>query len=317
MSEQAYLNLLQDILDNGEQTPIFGHTDKYLLSCIGTTLKFDLTKGFPVLSTKKTFYKGSFVELLWFIEGSGNIPKLHKQGVKYWNCWGVKHWNITHNTNLTKDEYSKLIDEGVITDHCIPLHYTNMTNWKYTNWEATQLDSEYRFSSLDQTKWLIDYIKQTPERKSFMVMHWDPETTYQQSETTGRESVELPACPFYHHVLLKGNKLTLVVGIRSSDAFLGLPLNIAQYALLAHMYAHVLDKEANQVIFHLNDYHAYSNLKEQIKEQLTRQPYELPQLNIADRGQQYLQDFSTEDFQVVNYKSHPALKGELTIVGGY
>lgn len=317
MSEQQYLDLLKDVLDNGEETPIFGSTDKYLLSCIGTTLKFDLTKGFPILTTKKIFYKGSFIELLWFIQGTGNIVDLHKQKVKYWNGWGVKHWNRMNNTNLTKEEYGELIDKGDIVKHCIPLHYTNITNWEYINRESVLLDSQYTFSSLDQSKWLIDNIQKTPERKSFLVSHWNPETTYQMSEKTGRESIELPACPFYHHVLIKGNKLNLVVGIRSSDIFLGLPLNIAQYALLTHMYAHILKKQVSQVIFHLNDYHAYSNLQEQIKDQLIREPYMFPKLEIKDRGQQYLQDFSIEDFNVLNYKSHSTLKGELTIVGGY
>jgi thymidylate synthase len=323
MSEQQYLNLLQDVLDNGIKKSIFGHEDKYLLSVFGRMLRFDLTKGFPIYTTKKVSYKGAFKEMIWFLEGSGDVTKLHRAGCTIWDEWGVKYHNKVNKTNYSMKEWQSLVDTGAIASEVIPLHYGNMTNWKYIRVNARLEDDggekyiDGAESTIDQTKWVIDYIQKTPDRKSFLVNSWNPIQVYQMADESNNESVSLPTCHYSHQIIVNQGKLSLLVNIRSNDLFLGNPYNVAQYALLTHMYAKCTNNEVGELVVSLGDAHLYSDHVEQAKEQRTRTLYMSPTFNIKDRGQKYLQDFCIDDFEVVGYKSHPTLKGDITVVGGY
>lgn len=314
MSEQNYLNLLNEVLETGTRKKIFGHDDKYIYSCNGATLKFNLSEGFPLFTTRKIYFNGAFKEMLWFIKGSENVIDLHKSGCKWWDDWGLKRYNSMEGfPKILKEEYEKLIENGELQYLYLSLHYTNITTWSYR-------DGYGDLHNLDQTKWVIDEIKKNPFRKSYLVNYWNPINVYQMAEQCDEESVVLPACHFYHQVLadVERNKLNLIVGIRSSDLFLGLGANIAQYALLLHMYAHCLKYDVGQLIIQLGDYHIYSDHIEQVKEMILRTPTELPTLKIKGINQQYLQDFVFDDFKIENYDvKYSQLKGDLTVVGGY
>jgi thymidylate synthase len=313
MSEQACLTLLQDILDNGVKKSIYGHEDKYLLSLFGRMIRFDMSEGFPIMTNKFTYWKGAFIEMLWFKNATRDIVQLHKQKVYIWDDWGCKHYNKVYKTNLTTKEFQDLIDEGELTEWKIPLHYSNSTAWEYTKFDYYNPTTAY----LNQTHWVIDNIKKTPDRKSFLVSYWNPTEVYQMADECGKESVTLPACHTHYNINVSKGKLSLLLSMRSWDFYLGGPFNIAQYAMLLHMYAHCTGFEPGELIISVADIHLYSNQLEQAKELLTRKPYTLPTLKIKDRGQQYLEDFVFEDFEVVNYKHHPKLAAEVVVVGGY
>lgn len=318
MSEQAYLNLLQDILDNGVKKSIYGHEDKYILSLFGRMIRFDMSEGFPIMTNKFTYWKGAFKELLWFIGATKDVVKLHNEKVTIWDDWGCKHYNKVNKTNLTTEEFQSLIDEGKLTEWKIPLHYSNSTAWKYAlGFGHPEYPHEPGQGYLNQTSWLINNIKKTPDRKSFLVSYWNPTEVYQMADECGNESVTLPACHTHYNINVSESKLSLLLSMRSWDFYLGGPFNIAQYAMLLHMYAHCTGFEPGELVISVADIHLYSNQLEQAKELLTKEPYTLPTLKIKDRGQQYLEDFVFEDFEVVNYKHHPKLAAEVVVVGGY
>jgi thymidylate synthase len=314
MSEQQYLDLLEYVLTYGTKKTIFGHEDKYILSKFGALLRFDLSQGFPIITTKKTYYKGAFAELLWFIEGSGDVVKLHKQGVNIWDSWGCKYWNQNEDEKLILEQYQQAIDDGEILGHRIPLHYKNSTAWHYSI-EYQGFGQEV--FKLDQTKWVIDNIQKTPDRKSFLVSYWNPTEVYQMADECGNESVSLPACHTHYSVNVSEGKLSLMLYMRSWDLLLGAPFNIAQYALLTHMYAQCTGFDVGELVITAADHHIYSDHIEQVTEQISRQPLEFPTISIKQRGQKYLQDFVLEDFEINNYQYHKPIKAPITVVGGY
>lgn len=316
--EIDYLNLLEDVLQNGEKKSIFGHEDKFLLSNFGAMLKFNCSNGVvPILTTKRVAWKNALKEILWMIEGSNDVVKLTKQGCHIWDDWAVKHLNKTGFRDLTIESYKDAVEKNQIQYVEIPLHYSNSTKWNYVSWELTQLDSKYKSSKLDQTKWVIDNIQKTPDRKSFVVSYWNPIQVYQMADECDQESVVLPACHFAYTVNQSNGFLHLSVKIRSWDLFLGAGFNIAQYGMLLHMYAKCTGFKPGKLVVMADDHHIYSDHIEQVKEQIDRIPRDFPTLEIVDRGQKYLQDFVFEDFIVKNYNPHSTIKAPITVVGGY
>lgn len=312
MSELNFIQLMQYVRDYGFKKEIFGHQDRHLISTFGNHIRFNLQEGCPIITTRKTPWKHSINEMLWYIEGTGDCAALRRDyKVVVWDLWAVNYHNKKYNTSYTVKEWQELVDNGSITEEKLPLHYTNMTNKKVYNYSLDTV------CSLDQTRWLLDGMRKTPFRKSFHVDMWQAETVYQMADECGNESVELPACWHSHTVNYLDGKLNLHVSGRSWDIWTAGAWNICQYAALCHMYAHCLKLPVGEIYFSTTDTHLYSNLLEQTNEQITRTPYQLPTLNIRDRGQKYLQDFNIDDFEVVGYKCHPTLKGEITVVGGY
>ena len=313
LEEQQYLDLVKDVLINGSKKDIFGVKDKYILSVFGRLLRFNLSNNtIPIYTTKKVYWKGAFKEILWFLNGTNNVAELTKQKVNIWNEFAYKYFKQTysrHNTNLTLEEFIQqyLLDK----DHFrIPTHYSNSTKWEYKD--------KLGFSCyLDQTKWIIDSIKKNPDRKSYVVNYWNPTEVYAMADECGNESVVLPACGFSYTVNVSNNKLSLSVKFRSSDIGTGLSFNTTQYALLTHMYAFCCGYEAGELVVMLDDAHIYSDQIEPLQKQLERIPTTFPKLQIKDRGQKYLTDFTFEDFEVIGYNPHEAIKVPLTVVGGY
>lgn len=303
--EQQYLDLLQDVLENGEDKPVFGSDNVFIRSVFGRSLRFDMADGFPVYTTKKVFTRGPIEEYLWFLKDGGNLTALINKGVRIWNEWGYKYWqqhqNLPIDRTSTQEEFVQYLKESQ-TPYFIPIHYSNFTSWN---------------GHLDQMAWVCKELPKRPFRKSYYVTCWNPEQAYQMAEISDRESVVLVACHTDHYLNVFKGRLSLRVTIRSNDLFLGNPFNVCQYAALLHMYSFLCGYEPGELLVNIDDAHIYSNHFEQVKEQISRQTYSFPRLVLKDRGQKNMQDFVAEDFAIEGYTSHPTLKGDITVVGGY
>lgn len=322
MSEYNYLALLDDVLKTGDKKSIYGHDDKYLLSKFGAMLKFDCTDGkVPILTTKRVAWKNALKEILWMIEGSNNVVELTKQGCHIWDDWAVKFLNQNNHyfkdNPLVLDSYRDLVEKESIIVATIPLHYSNSTKWEYYVESHKGSGHPVKWGKLDQTKWVIDNIQKTPDRKSFVVTYWNPTHVYQMADECNEPSVVLPACHFSYTVQQSNGFLNLSLKIRSWDLFLGAPFNIAQYGMLLHMYAKCTGFKPGTLVVMADDHHIYSDQIEQVLKQLERTPTEFPTLSIVDRNQQYLQDFEFSDFIVENYNPQETIKAPVTVVGGY
>ncbi|MGL5923723.1 thymidylate synthase [Chroococcidiopsis sp.] len=338
--EATYLKLLADVILNGSQKTIFDSAtkepmpDKCIYSLFGRQLRFDLSKGFPLYTTKKVFYRGAFEEMIWFLKGTGNVTDLIQKGVHIWDEWAYKHFQyrmkefpysyLAYPPDSTGRLIRQVQSQEELVDYLllsrqpfeIPVHYTAFTNWGCIEWDE-QANEPYEYS-IDQTEWIVEQVQKNPDRKSYYVTCWNPARTYQMAADRGLESVVLAACHIDHLVNVIDGRLNLRVGIRSNDLFLGNPFNVAQYALLAHMYAFLTGFPVGELLINIDDAHLYSDHIDQAIEQIGREILPMPQLMIHDRGQARMQDFVFEDFEwLIPYRSHGSLKGEVTVVGGF
>jgi len=330
MSEEIqYLELLKRVLETGSKKSIFSPTDKlgtidknvyseipkndkYILSVFGAALEFDCRDNvIPIYTSKSVYYPGAFKEMLWFLKGNGNVAELHQQKVPIWNGFAYKYF--LKQNKYTPSDYS--FEDFVATvlskpNYTIPIPYTD-----FTSWGSSSLYTEI----IDQTKWAIDTIQKSPDRKSFVVSCWNPERIYGMSETTGQESVVLAPCVYEHQLVVNDGRLNLRVTIRSNDLPIGNPFNTAQMGLLLHMYAKCTGFQPGTLLIQITDAHIYSDQIETVQEQLKhiRSIKPFPKLQIIDRGQKYLTDFEYSDFKVLDYYPEETLRFPLTLVGGY
>lgn len=293
-ADNQYLDLCQHILDNGVRKE--DRTGTGTLSVFGYQMRFDLSKGFPLLTTKKTSFKLIKEELLWFLSGSTDVRELIDQRNHIWTPDATRWYNERFNRNVTEDEYIEML-------------YDKRNTESYRNVMAN-LGSIYgaqwrRFTGdfgeiIDQIENVIDQIKTNTDSRRHIVTAWNPAEI---------EDTALPPCHYAFQFYVANGKLSCMFQMRSSDVPLGLPFNIASYALLTHMIAQVTDLEVGELIYTGGDVHIYLNQIDGIQEQLKRreQAYELPQLwlnpNIKD-----IDDFTADDIKILNYKSHPAIK---------
>lgn len=272
--DYAYHGLLQKILNEGFDKG--DRTGTGTRSLFGEQLKFDLRRGFPLLTTKKMFTKGIIHELLFFISGDTNIKYLQDNGVKIWDEWADedgelgpvygKQWRKWHNSREV-GEY----------------------------WEANK--------GIDQLAWVIDRIKTTPDCRRQIVTAWNPAEI---------EDAALPPCHCFFQFNVQGSTLHLQMYQRSCDVFLGVPFNIASYALLLAMVAQVTGLEAGVFTHTYGDVHIYSNHMEQVKEQLGRKPFAHPVL-LLNTDIQSIDDFKFDDITITGYESHPTIKAEVSV----
>lgn len=322
MSEQNYLNLIKDITENGFKKTIFSPkktigtinkgvyteevNDKYLLSLFGAMLRFDCSNGsIPIFSTKRVAYKSAFKEMLWFLNGNGDVAKLHNDKCTFWDSWAYQYYLKMFGLKTEEYSYDSFIKDILESGEpfVIPVPYTDFTSHS---------------GNIDQTKWIIDSIAKTPDRKSFVASAWNPSRLYAMASINNKESVVLAACHCEHQVVINNNTTNLRVTIRSSDSVLGLPANVAQYGMLLHMYAKCTGYPAGELLVQLTDVHVYSDqLGEDLYAQLNSTPKEFPTLEIQDRGQKYLTDFVFDDFKVIGYKADSVKRFNLTVVGGF
>lgn len=326
--EYQYLDLLKDIIENGTDKEVFfspevkaqyeakGEKPPFIRSLFGRQIRFDLSQGFPLITTKKTFYKGIIIELLWFLKGESNIKYLVDNNVHIWDEWAWKKYNKNHAKDglpamdqgafITKLK-EESVDSGFVKKWGdIVTVYGKM--WR--RWPASH-DRE-----IDQLAWVIEGLKEAPFRKSYVVSAWNPDFIYAMAADENKNEVP----PFCHTTfqfsVTEGDKLNLGLYQRSADSFLGVPFNIASYALLLQMVAQVTGLRAGEFVHSFGDVHAYSNHFDQINEQITRNPFPLPVMKLNPERKN-IDDFVFEDFVLENYESYPPLKAEIANVGGF
>ncbi len=263
---KQYHDLLKHVLDNGSVKS--DRTGTGTVSVFGYQLRFDLQKGFPLLTTKKLHTRSIFHELLWFLKGETNIKYLKDNKVSIWDEWADENGNLG-------PVYGK--------------------QWR--SWEAAD------GKTIDQITNVINEIKKNPDSRRLLVIAFNPADI---------EKMALPPCHAFFQFYVANGKLSCQLYQRSADIFLGVPFNIASYALLVHMVAQVCDLEVGEFIHTLGDAHIYSNHFEQVKLQLSRECKSLPQLKLNPNVKNIF-DFKYEDIEILNYDPHPAIKAEVAV----
>ncbi|MDW3095652.1 MAG: thymidylate synthase [Gammaproteobacteria bacterium] len=261
-----YLTLLNHVLTNGIEQQ--DRTGTGTISTFGYQMRFDLSEGFPLLTTKKLHTKSIIHELLWFLRGETNVKSLQEVGVSIWNEWA--------------DEQGEL---G-------PVYGAQWRAWPMSNGE-----------SIDQLSNLVEQLKKNPYSRRHIISAWNVGEI---------DKMALPPCHTMFQFYVSQGKLSCQLYQRSADVFLGVPFNIASYALLLIMIAHVIDLEVGEFIHTFGDVHVYKNHIQQAKLQLQREPYKLPTLEI-NRKVNTIFDFKFEDFVLKNYQSHPHISAPVAV----
>ena len=281
-NEQAYLDLLRLVLTEGTEKG--DRTGTGTLSHFGAQLRFNLADGFPLLTTKKVHFKSIVYELFWFLSGSTHVDYLQANGVRIWNEWATAEQTARFNRPAG--------DLGPVYGH----------QWR--NYGASQReDGSYNNDGVDQITQVIEQIKTNPNSRRLIVSGWNPGEA---------DQVALPPCHTLFQFFVADNKLSCQLYQRSADLFLGVPFNIASYALLTHMVAQVCGLEVGEFIWTGGDCHIYQNHREQVELQLTRSLYTLPTLTLNPDVKDIFA-FKYEDISVDGYESHPAIKAKVAV----
>lgn len=309
--EYQYLNLCQDILQNGRMKKSHS-TGVGLKSVFGRQIRFDLSQGFPLLTTKKVFLRGIIHELLWFLSGSSNIRYLTQNNVHIWDDWPYKNYRQAVKKGLVPalnlDEFAqKIAKSSLFAKKWGELGPVYGVQWR--RWPA----SDGR--RIDQLGWVIGKIKKYPQKKHFVVSAWNPEFNYEMAASRAK-SVSIVPCHTLYHINITDDKLSLQLYQRSADLFLGVPFNIASYALLTLMLAQVTGYKPGDFVHTFGDVHIYANHFDQVKEQIKRRPRPFPQMKLNPKITK-IDDFTFNDFELVGYNPYPPIKGKITVVGGF
>lgn len=263
---QPYLKLLSDILEHG--TDKLDRTGTGTRSLFGYQMRFDLSKGFPLVTTKKLHLKSIVYELLWFIRGETNVRWLQERGVKIWDEWADENGDLG------------------------PVYGSQWRSWPAP-------DGRH----IDQLANVVESIRTKPDSRRHIVSAWNPAEV---------DEMALPPCHCLFQFYVANGKLSCQLYQRSADTFLGVPFNIASYALLTHMMAQVTGLEVGDFVHSFGDVHLYNNHFEQARLQLTREPRPLPKL-VMNPERKRLEDFVYEDFVFEGYDPHPHIKGDVAV----
>ncbi len=263
---QQYLNLMQHILENGSDKE--DRTGTGTKSVFGYQMRFDLSKGFPCVTTKKLHLRSIIHELLWFLKGDQNIKYLKENGVSIWDEWADEEGNLG------------------------PVYGVQWRSWKTPDGR-----------SIDQIKKLIDGIRNNPDSRRHIVSAWN---------VADVDEMALPPCHTLFQFYVADGKLSCQLYQRSADVFLGVPFNIASYALFTMMVAQVCDLKPGDFVHTFGDAHLYSNHIEQTELQLSREPRELPTMKINPDVKDIF-SFKFDDFELINYDPHPHIKGAVAV----
>jgi thymidylate synthase len=265
-SLRNYLDLLQEVLDNGAVKG--DRTGTGTLSVFGRQLRFNLSEGFPLVTTKRIHLKSVVHELLWFLRGDTNITYLKDNGVKIWDEWADENGDLG------------------------PVYGSQWRAWETSDGRT-----------IDQIEQVVEGIKRNPDSRRHLVSAWNVSVI---------DEMKLPPCHFVFQFYVAAGKLSCMLTMRSVDTFLGLPFNIASYALLTHMIAQQCDLEVGEFIWSGGDVHIYNNHLDQVMLQLSRDPLPLPQL-IIKRKPDTIFDYTFEDFEFAGYEYHPGIKAPVAV----
>ncbi len=273
---QQYHDLVKHILEHGNEKG--DRTGTGTKSVFGYQMRFDLSEGFPMVTTKKLHLKSIIYELLWFIKGDTNIKYLQENGVRIWNEWADENGDL-----------------GPVYGH----------QWR--NWNSEEID---------QLQIVIEHLKKNPNSRRMLVSAWNPsvlpDTSQSFADNVAAGKAALPPCHAFFQFYVANNKLSCQLYQRSADVFLGVPFNIASYALLTMMMAQVCGYEAGDFVHTFGDAHIYSNHYEQLELQLSRDIRPLPTMKI-NPSITNIEDFTFEDFELMNYDPHPHIKGAVAV----
>lgn len=263
---KQYLDLLKHILKNGVEKN--DRTGTGTISTFGYQMRFDLSDGFPLLTTKKVHLKSIIHELLWFIAGDTNVRYLQENGVRIWNEWADENGDLGH-----------------------------IYGYQWRSWP------DYKGGFIDQIAEVIETLRNNPDSRRIIVSAWN---------VADLDNMNLPPCHAFFQFYVADGKLSLQLYQRSADSFLGVPFNIASYALLCMMIAQVCGLEPGEFIHTFGDVHIYKNHLKQVEEQLRRHPRQLPKMKLNPEVKN-ISDFKYEDFTLENYDPYPVIKGEVSV----
>ena len=304
--EHQYLNLLKEVLEKGTENIDRG-TGAKSWSVFGRQTRYDLSKDFPLLTTKKVYWKGVLHELYWFLSGQTNIKYLVDNNIHIWDDYPYKIYAKKDDMpQLTKEEFIANIKENgeFAKQHGeLPRIYGEM--WR--KWPTKRGDT------IDQLQWVINELKEDPFARNAIVSSWNPEYLYTMAYF--KDACRFPICHNMYQLSIKDGKLSLQLYQRTADLFLGVPFNIASYALLVIVLAQILGVKPGEFVHTFGDAHIYENHVDQAREQLSREPRLFPQVKIDEKIKS-LADFTPDLVVLENYAPHPAIKGELTVAGG-
>jgi thymidylate synthase len=287
---KQYLDLCRHVMEHGSFK--MDRTGTGTKSVFGYQMRFDLAEGFPLLTTKKVHLKSIIHELLWFINGDTNIKYLIDHGVKIWNEWPYEAFKKSVDyQNETMDEYI----EKIKNDEAFAKKHGDLGPVYGAQWR--------QFNGVDQLQYILDEIQNNPDSRRMILSAWNPAEI---------KNMALPPCHTLIQFYVRDNKLSLQLYQRSADIFLGVPFNIASYALLLMMVAQVTGLKTGEFVHTLGDAHIYSNHFEQIELQLSREPKARPKM-VINPNVKSLFDYKYEDFELKDYHPHPAIKGKVAV----
>ena len=263
---KQYLDLLRHVRDNGVLKS--DRTGTGTRSVFGYQMRFDLQEGFPLVTTKKVYFKGFAVEMLWLLRGDTNIKYLVDNNVHIWDAWADADGNLG------------------------PVYGKQWVSWAGPDGEG-----------INQIAAVVDSIRTNPDSRRHIVNAWN---------VSDVPRMALPPCHMFFQFYVANGRLSAQLYVRSNDLFLGAPFNIAEYALLIHMMAQQCDLEPGELVYTIGDAHIYTNHLDQIDEQLSREPYGLPTLNIKRRPASIF-EYEYEDFELIDYHFHPAIKAPVAV----
>ncbi|BDV03388.1 MAG: thymidylate synthase [Candidatus Hepatoplasma scabrum] len=287
---EKYLNLLQDVLQNG--TFKDDRTKVGTISSFGLQTKYNLENGLPIVTTKQINFAAILHELLWFIKGDTNIRYLVLNGVNIWNEWPYQNFKKSEDyKNETIEEFIALIKKDVA--------FAN----KYGDLGPVYGKQWRNFNGKDQLQEALKLLQNDPNSRRIIISAWNPNEISQML---------LPPCHAFFQFYVSDRKLSCQLYQRSADLFLGVPFNITSYSILTILIAHHLGLKAKEFVHTLGDAHIYQNHFEQVKLQITRKPYNLPKLKIKNRYKN-IEDYNFSDFELIDYKHHQKIVGKVAV----
>ncbi len=301
---------MAEILEKGSRQ-VDAQSKDVTHSLFGKQMRYDLSEGLPMLTTKKVYWKGVLHELYWFLSGQTNIKYLVDNKVNIWNDYPLRIYNDKREAEgwpeLTKEEFiEKIINDPEYAKKHGELPHIYGEMWR--NWPRKD------GGGVDQLQWVVDEIKADPNCHNAIVTSWNPEYLYAMAKPG--EAARFPICHNMYQVNINQGKLCLQLYQRSADIFLGVPFNIASYALLTMILAKITGYEAGEFVHTFGDVHIYENHIEQAKEQISRAPFAFPKVTISDEVTS-LETFRPEHVTLGEYESHPPIKAEMAVVGGF
>jgi thymidylate synthase len=309
--EYQYLNLLKEALEKGYRKVDRGTGDASY-SLFGKQMRFDLSQGFPLLTTKKIYWKGVLYELYWFMSGQSNIKYLINNNVHIWDDYPYKIYKLkSQNSNLktqilTKEEFI----EKIKTDTKFSKKWGELPKIYGELWRRWPTRTK---RTIDQLKWAINEVIDDPGCHNAIVTSWNPEYLYTMAQY--EDASHFPICHNMYQINVNNGMLSLQLYQRSADLFLGVPFNIASYALLALIIAKITNYKPGEFIHAFGDVHIYENHLEQVNEQLKRKPRPFPKVRFIHDFKD-IDEFKPEYVVLENYLPHPRIKTKLSITGG-